>query len=327
MYAVISNDREMVRSLVENGVNINFPWYNPSNPSAKDGSTALLCAVSLNHIEIIEVLLNAGAYINKCDRMGCTPVYKAAFHGRPFLIEQLSRAGADVNLADYGGKTPLYICVNNAIVHTSSCKLAVQKLLSAGAILDKQDHNGQGPVHIAAHWKLVEILRMLINSKSNVNLVDNRGRTPLYLCVSSLSTKLYAEDLRHQMPCIITLFKAGADMLNLIEWLLYKGPGVVEDLMEGSKEFKIWYNLQISRPQTLKSMCRKVIQKVCTKPPHCNDLCKIVKQLPLPPQLTEYVCRKMFYRDPKPPAPPEEPDNLKDSSTEDVYRLVLLPCR
>lgn len=45
--------------------------------------------------------------------------------------------GADVNLADYHGKTPLYICVNNAIVHTGSCKLAVQKLIAGGAIVDK----------------------------------------------------------------------------------------------------------------------------------------------------------------------------------------------
>ena len=156
------------------------------------------------------------------------------------------------------------------------------------------DRTGQAPIHIAAHWKLVEILRMLINSKSNVNLVDNRGRTPLYLCVSSLSTKLYAEDLRHQMPCILTLFKAGADMLNLVEWLLFKGPGIVEDLMEGSKEFKNWYNLQISRPQPLKNMCRKVIQKAIGP---CDNFLAISKQLPLPRELQEYVSRKMFYRE------------------------------
>ena len=40
-----------------------------------------------------QVLLHAGAYINKCDRNGCTPVYKAAFHGRPSLIELLAKAG------------------------------------------------------------------------------------------------------------------------------------------------------------------------------------------------------------------------------------------
>ena len=54
-YAVMSNDRETVRLLIQQGVNVNFPWYNPSNPSIKDGSTPLICAVSLNHTEIVEV--------------------------------------------------------------------------------------------------------------------------------------------------------------------------------------------------------------------------------------------------------------------------------
>ena len=57
-YAVMSNDRETVRLLVQQGVNVNFPWYNPSNPSIKDGSTPLICAVSLNHTEIVEVCFN-----------------------------------------------------------------------------------------------------------------------------------------------------------------------------------------------------------------------------------------------------------------------------
>ncbi len=54
-YAVMDNDREAVRLMVANGVNVNFPWYNPSNPSIKDGSTPLICAVSLNRTEILDV--------------------------------------------------------------------------------------------------------------------------------------------------------------------------------------------------------------------------------------------------------------------------------
>ena len=45
-----------------------------------------------------------------------------------------------MNLSDYLGKTPLYICVNNSIVHTAECKLAVQKLIHSGAIVDKLVH-------------------------------------------------------------------------------------------------------------------------------------------------------------------------------------------
>ena len=53
--AVKSNNREEVRTLVAQGVNINFPFFNPSNPTIKDGNTPLIIAVSLNYTEIVEV--------------------------------------------------------------------------------------------------------------------------------------------------------------------------------------------------------------------------------------------------------------------------------
>ena len=59
--AVMTNDQARVNVLIEKGVNVNYPWYNPSNPSVKDGATPLLIAVSLNHTEIITVSTCADA--------------------------------------------------------------------------------------------------------------------------------------------------------------------------------------------------------------------------------------------------------------------------
>ncbi len=53
--AVILNEVDTVKVLVDQGVNINFPWYNPSTPRVKDGSTPLILAVSYNFTEIVEV--------------------------------------------------------------------------------------------------------------------------------------------------------------------------------------------------------------------------------------------------------------------------------
>ena len=130
-----------------------------------------------------------------------------------------------------------------------------------------------------------------------MNIVDRHGRTPLYVCVSSLSTNLYAEDLRHQLPVISILHKHGADMLNLIEWLLYKGPGIPDDILQecpGSQEFTTWYRAQLTTPKTLKNICRKVIQKNIT----CyGRLGELSSTLPLPSKLRIFVSRKMFYRE------------------------------
>ena len=50
-------------------------------------------------LKYFQVLLDASVYINRCDRNGCTPVYKAAFHGRPALIEILTRSGKYIKLS------------------------------------------------------------------------------------------------------------------------------------------------------------------------------------------------------------------------------------
>ena len=161
----------------------------------------------------------------------------------------------------------------------------------------RSDKSGQAPVHLAAQWKLTHIIQQLINNHSNVNIVDRHGRTPLYVCVSSLSTNLYAEDLHNQLPIIIILHKHGADMLNLIEWLLYKGPGIPEEIFLDCRDSQVlaqWYRTQLTTPKTLKNICRKVIQKNIT----CyGRLGELSNTLPLPMKLRIYVSRKMFYRE------------------------------
>ena len=153
---------------------------------------------------------------------------------------------------------------------------------------------GRAPIHLAAQWKLKSILQLLIRAQSNVNIIDKRGRTPLYFCVSSLSTKLYAEDVHHQMECLLTLYKAGADMLNLTEWLLFKGPGISRELLDRSAEFHAWYTNQVTRPATLKNICRKVIQRTIS----CHgNLVAVSFKLPLPHSLQVLLSRKMFYRE------------------------------
>ena len=161
------------------------------------------------------------------------------------------------------------------------------------------DRLGQAPIHVAAHWKLVDILALLIGARSNVNIIDRRGRTPLYVCVSALSTKLYAEDVRHQLPCIITLFRAGADMLNLVEWLLVKGPGIGDELWpSGSEDFRAWYLMQLRRPAPLASLCRKVIQlRISSRISNSSQLVQAARSLPLPSAVRNFVSRKMFYRE------------------------------
>lgn len=288
--AVMANDREGVKLFISHGADINYPWSNPLIPSVKDSTTPLLAAVSLNHVEITEILIKAGADINLTDRNSCSPLYKAAFHGRPVLIEMLLKAGADINQADKEGQTPLYICVQNAFVHSSYA--AVECLLSAGASINRCDNSGRFPIHVAAHWKLKDMIRILLNVNSDVNKLDNHGRTPLYVCVSSLSTGLYKEDLKYQVPCIKVLYAAGCDMLNLVDWLKWKGPGIPLELMRDDHNFLTWYKKNMNSPHSLMNLCRKVIQQRLSRK---KKLFEQTHRLPVPPKMKIYLSRIMFY--------------------------------
>ncbi|CAG2209586.1 uncharacterized protein LOC143072438 [Mytilus galloprovincialis] len=290
--AVMANDKEGVKLCVTHGADLNYPWSNPDVPSVKDSTTPMLAAVSLNHVEITEILIRAGAKINMTDRNDCTPLYKAAFHGRPILLDILLKAGADINKCDKAGQTPLYICVQNAIVHSSY--RAVERLLSGGASLQLSDNAGKSPLHVAAHWKLKDMIKILLRADTDVNKLDNKGRTPLYVCVSSLSTGLYKEDLKYQVPCIKVLYSAGCDMLNLTDWIKWKGPGIPEELMADDPAFLEWYKNNMNSPHSLANLSRLVIQKRLYQHRKRN-IVQLVPKLPVPCKVKTYLSRAMFH--------------------------------
>ena len=156
----------------------------------------------------------------------------------------------------------------------------------------RSDRNGKAPVHVAAHWKIKDMLRILV-STSSVNRIDNMGRTPLYVCVSSLSTGLYKEDLKYQVPCIKVLFHAQCDMLNLIDWIRWKGPGIPQELLANDEGFFEWYTKSMTSPHSLKNLCRKVIQQRLIESTKDNFL-KQIPYLPLPAKLHVFLSRRMF---------------------------------
>ncbi len=112
-YAVMSNDRDTVRLLIQQGVNVNFPWFNPSNPSIKDGSTPLICAVSLNHTEIVEVRMSP-AIIRLC----------------------VTRVGGGVCLSvSLCGSFYLCVCVSLSLTHTHTLSVRVRPVSSLWKII------------------------------------------------------------------------------------------------------------------------------------------------------------------------------------------------
>ena len=84
---------------------------------------------------VVQVLLEAGADVNKADDSGVTPLCMAAQNGNETVVRALIEAGADVNKAIKGGRTPLSVSMAPVINVDQGQIAAIVKILrGAGAV-------------------------------------------------------------------------------------------------------------------------------------------------------------------------------------------------
>ena len=65
-------------------------------------------ASSHGHVDVVRVLLEHGAEINKAANSGCTPLFIASQEGRVDVVRVLVEQGADITKT-WDNKTPLHI--------------------------------------------------------------------------------------------------------------------------------------------------------------------------------------------------------------------------
>ena len=141
---------------------------NPSmSPDSQQNGSPLHVTIRQNNLEMLEVLLKAGAKTEDRDRMdNATPLIDAARFSRPEIIDQLVKAGADLHARDKDGNTPLHIAA------FSGNEPSVRALLAAGAGLEQQDNKSQTPLILALSRGYVPPAKLLMDAGSNINAKD-----------------------------------------------------------------------------------------------------------------------------------------------------------
>ncbi len=102
--------------LIEHGADVNLA--NGYESRGYSGGTPLATAVSLERTEVVKILLDNGALVNKATWRGDTPLGEALASGNSEIIEQLRRAGAE-GVSTYQEEKRAFVAAYKKIRDTS----------------------------------------------------------------------------------------------------------------------------------------------------------------------------------------------------------------
>lgn len=151
------------------------------NELSGDGETPLTAAIRFNSdpLAVAELLIDAGADVNRSDGMSFSPLHYAAVHINPStalkLTDMLLKKGASVNAINMNGATPLFNACSSRR-HIDVVKL----LLDMGSDVKKKDVRGETPLHTAAFYSdNGAMIDLLISKGADVNS-GSPENTPLH---------------------------------------------------------------------------------------------------------------------------------------------------
>ncbi|XP_062499080.1 serine/threonine-protein phosphatase 6 regulatory ankyrin repeat subunit B-like [Corticium candelabrum] len=148
-----------------------------------DGSRALSYAVHKaaegGDIQTVQLLVDCGENVNASNKLGQTPLYKAAggYRECPELCSILLEHKAKIAVVDKDGNHPLHLACKRG--HTRTSRLLVSNRADINAV----NKTEQTPLHTAAGGEkdYPEMCTSLLEHKATIDAVDKDGNQPLHL--------------------------------------------------------------------------------------------------------------------------------------------------
>ena len=215
--AVKKSDAKTVRSLIAQRVDV--------KSAEADGSTALHWEAQRDNLDIVDLLLRAGANATAANRYNVTPLSLASMNGSAAIIERLLNAGAGANDTSEEGQTALMTASLNGKVDAIKMLLghgadvnakeplreqtalmwaasegnaaAVELLPQSGADIKAKSKTGFTPLLFAVRNGHIDAVRSLLNHGANVNDVATDGTSALNMAVVNAYFELASILLDH----------------------------------------------------------------------------------------------------------------------------------
>ena len=176
--ATLKDDDDRAIQLICSGANVN----ELSNTYVNPVTTLLHYATMKKDVQRIRLLIKHSASCNARDFYERTPLHWAVMidEDRPDIIEVLINGGAFVDVRDHGQSTPLFMATLNDRYQSA------EKLIARGASIDVVTEDGWNLLHAASinkDHKNLKMAKMLISLNINIEAENNSGDTPLHCAV------------------------------------------------------------------------------------------------------------------------------------------------
>ncbi|KAL4778818.1 ankyrin repeat-containing domain protein [Aspergillus varians] len=161
------------------------------------GDTVLSVAAGFHNIDIVKLLLEAGADVNAVStKSGYSPIHNDGYRLSLDMVELLIQHGADVNKAIVGsvnnGWTPLLFAT------CSQLEDVARFLLAKGAEVNHQDGIGSTALHTIAMIGNTKIAQLLLDHGADADMEDAEGSTALQEAATHGSVDMVKLILTHQ---------------------------------------------------------------------------------------------------------------------------------
>ena len=205
------------------------------NAASSDGSTALHWAVHRDALDVVDLLLAAGANPKAPNRYGVTPLSLAATNGNARVVERLLRGGADPNTALPGGETVLMTAARTGDV------AVLKALIEANADVNaRESSRGQTALMWAAAENNAAAIKVLVDAGADITARTSEGAAPPARGPSSTggvfsaATGAAAPAAARGPSFTALLFAVQLGQLEAVRTLLQAGANVNDALPDGT---------------------------------------------------------------------------------------------
>nr|XP_019940320.1 PREDICTED: ankyrin repeat and SOCS box protein 2 isoform X1 [Paralichthys olivaceus] len=190
--------------------------------SSKNKETPLYKACELGNVDMVSLILTYGATVNQRCGQGWTALHEAVSRNSTEICEILIRAGAAINPPNTYSITPLTVAAQRGQMR------ALCHLIGKGADVNIQTCDGVTALHEASKNGHKEIVAVLLSKNADANKPTNSGLLPLHIAaqyghheiVSLLVSVTSRARLRHS--CISPLHLAAEHNRHTVAAVLLK---------------------------------------------------------------------------------------------------------